>query len=242
MQTPRFIAILSIILCASMPLSAKAALIFQFDFQVRVTDTEQLGDVSVVGNPTNGLTVGSTFAGSFRVEANQTDGNTSITGGRYEFSDLTLSLPAGSVFSLAGGTQFGNSIDIASDSDGVFLTSFSSTIPNNPAPGDQFFQEEIGITQDNNGVFSDVNTLNATTIFEIALNLENATVDYSDTQVETFINARNALVTQDLIRDGLSGEIFNVTVSQVPEPAINFLLLLGLGALFSSRYKSKATH
>ena len=233
MQT-RLLTVLTAIILFGMPLSAKATMIFQFDFQVRVTSFTQIGDLSVVGNPTSGLMIDDIVSGSFILETPQIDAvPLDIDRGRYVFRDALLTLPSGNVHTLLGAPA-NPSLDITTRSGGIFLSSFITTNPNLQA-GEIAFEEDIDVMLDAPGIFSNVNVLDSTTINEIAQNLINARVVYDVAQVEAFVNVRGAILTTPIVFDGFSGEIVNASVSQVPEPAAGILFLMGLGALISFR-------
>jgi hypothetical protein len=236
MQT-RLLTVLTAIILFGMPLSAKAAMIFQFDFQVRVTNFIQIGDLSVVGNPTSGLMINDIISGSFILETPQIDAiPLDINRGRYVFSDLVLNLPSGNVHTLPG-VPSNPTLDITTGSGGIFLSSLITTNPNLLA-GERAFQEDIDIRLDAPGIFSNVNVLDITAINEIAQNLNTANVDYNIAQVEAFVNARGAIATTPIVFEGFGGEIFNASVSQVPEPTAGMLFLMGLGALIRFRHQA----
>lgn len=242
MKISRLVTMLTCIACFCMPLSVSASLVYQVDFQVQVDRLEQYGDVSVVGNPTRGLTVGDILSGSFRISTPQLDETPRDDNeARYVFTDLTIGLPNSDAFSLLGTRGVDSKFRIDSQKGSFFGSDFTTTEPFDLEVGDLFFFEDMNVYQNMGGTYFNVNVLNIDTINEIASTLVNGEVSYSYNQQEAFINAKNVLSNRAVVRDAFNGVILNTSVRQIPEPASGLLLLVGFGALASFKRRAK-TH
>lgn len=220
---------------AAAPFTSLAAP-WRVDFEVQVTGTGSIGDVSVLGDPLAGLSVSDTVTGSFLVEAPQADQSAAGTIGRFAFTDLVLDLPSGPAISLdlTGLTGF-EFLDGVSSSDATFdqisggsFDLFANIIVQQEffAAGKFQFSESITVSEGTaDPAFADVNVLEPV---ELAEQLVGMSLAYRDERGIGQRDRRNVLFIFTTNVAEFDGVITSASATLVPEPTTGVLLLGGL--------------